>query len=63
MQAEVGDWSEALLEKYDSYDRTYEVVFIDDVLTARLQRGADWLLAHGILEDALVIADHVVQLG
>jgi sulfonate transport system substrate-binding protein len=63
LQAEVAGWSEALIEKYDSYDRTYEVVFIDDPLTARLQRGADWLLAHGILEDALVIADHVVQLG
>ena len=63
LQAEVAGWSEALIEKYDSYDRTYEVVFIDDLLTARLQRGADWLLAHGILEEALVLADHVVQLG
>lgn len=63
LQAEGAGWSEALLAKYDSYDRTYEVVFIDDVLTARLQRGADWLLAHEILEEELVIADHVVQLG
>lgn len=60
--AEAAGWTPAVADKIASYQRKYTISFIDDFLIERLQYGADWLLAHEIINEEITIADHVVRL-
>ncbi|MBX3014788.1 MAG: ABC transporter substrate-binding protein [Caldilineaceae bacterium] len=61
LAAEAG-WTQPVIDKQVAYARTYTLIEPTDTEKFDLQAAADWLTAHAVLPEAIVVADHFAKL-